>query len=124
MEISKVHDIVRKLHHGDKEWQIVDARPAARFNGELPEPRNTRAGNIPKSLNVPFGQLIDKETGCMKSDEELKALFESRGVDLSKTTVHSCGSGVTSCITSLGWELAAGAKTTMYDGSWSEYVSI
>ena len=59
MEISKVHDIVRKLHHGDKEWQIVDARPAARFNGELPEPRNTRAGNIPKSLNVPFGQLID-----------------------------------------------------------------
>ena len=59
----------------------------------------------------------------MKSDAELKALFESRGVDLSKTTVHSCGSGVTSCITSLGWELAGGAKTTMYDGSWSEYVS-
>jgi len=57
----------------------------------------------------------------MKSDEELRSLFESKAIDLGKTTVHSCGSGVTSCITSLAWELAGGAKTTMYDGSWSEY---
>ena len=90
----------------------------------MPEPRNTRAGKISHSLNCPFGELIDKETGCVKTNAEIKAVYEGRGIDLSKTTVHSCGSGVTSCINSLAWELSGGAKTTMYDGSWSEYVSI
>lgn len=120
-DINEVHDIVRKLHHGDKEWQIIDARPAARFNGELPEPRNTRAGNIPLSFNLPFPEIVDKETGCVKSNEDLKTIFEGRGIDMSKRTVHSCGSGVTSCISSLAWELCQGSTMTMYDGSWSEY---
>jgi len=43
-EIAKVHEIAGKLFHGAQDWQITDARPAARFNGELPEPRDTRAG--------------------------------------------------------------------------------
>ena len=37
---------------------IVDARAAARFRGEVPEPRpGLRSGHIPGSRNLPFGQL-------------------------------------------------------------------
>ena len=118
-DIKKVHEIARKLHHGDQEWQILDSRPPAHFNGETPAPPGMRAGNISHSLNLPFADFVDQDTGCLKTDVELKALFESRGFDLNKTTVHSCGSGVTACTASLGWELSGGAKTAMYDGSWS-----
>ena len=96
---------------------------AARFNGEMPEPRDMRAGNITGSINTPFAMLIDSETGCMKSDEELQQILSSQGVDLGKKTVHSCGSGVTACIVQLACDLCGAGQSAIYDGSWSEYVS-
>ena len=81
-----------------------------------------RAGNITGSKNVPYSSLVDKETGCLKSDEELKEVFASWDIALSgKNTVHSCGSGVTACVVELAWSISGGAKSAVYDGSWSEY---
>ena len=121
-DISKVHEIADKLHNGANDWQITDARAPARFNGEVDEPRNMRAGNITGSVNVPYSALVDKETGCLKSDEELKAVLAKQGVALSgKNTVHSCGSGVTACVTELAFSISGGGKSTVYDGSWAEY---
>ena len=83
-----------------------------------------RAGNISGSLNVPFASLVNPETGCMKSNNELRAVFEKAGVDYTKKTIHSCGSGVTACIVQMAYEMTGGRNDTMYDGSWSEYVSL
>src|SRR5262245_36764617 len=44
----------------DKTAQVVDARPAARFRGEAPEPRaGIRSGHMPGALNVPVTELIE-----------------------------------------------------------------
>ena len=107
-DIRRIHQIADELHNGSKIWQITDARAPARFNGEVPEPRNMRAGNITGSLNTPYSELIDPFTGCLKSNEDLKKVFDARGVDLSKKTVHSCGSGVTACIVELAWTISGG----------------
>ena len=120
-EIAKVHEIAGKLFHGDKNWQITDARPPAAFSKELPGPTGVTANKITGSVNMPFGQLIDSETGCIKSQEELIQIFKNQGVDLTKQTVHSCGSGVTACIVQLAFDLCQGEKSAIYDGSWSEY---
>ena len=81
-----------------------------------------RAGNISGSVNVPYSTLVDKETGCLKSDDQLKEVFEKQGVSLSgKNTVHSCGSGVTACVVELAWSISGGDKSAVYDGSWAEY---
>ena len=122
-DISRVHEVAGKIVGGDSSWQITDARAAARFNGEMPEPRNMRAGHISGSKNVPYSDLVDKETGCLKSEDELKQVFASKGIDLDKSTVHSCGSGVTACIVELAYSISGGSKSAIYDGSWSEYVS-
>src|SRR5690606_6237642 len=54
----------------DRGSQIVDARPAPRFHGEVPEPRaGLRSGHIPNSLNVPVGLLSN--AGAMRPAEEL-----------------------------------------------------
>lgn len=101
----------------------MDARAAARFNGEVPEPRKgLRSGNITGSKNLPFTELLN-EDGTMKSDHELSKIFVARNIDTSLPTIHSCGSGVTACVVDMAMRIMGGEKSKVYDGSWTEYVS-
>jgi thiosulfate/3-mercaptopyruvate sulfurtransferase len=104
----------------DQASQIIDARPAQRFHAEVPEPRaGLRAGHIPNSRNIPVTLL--SENGTLKSPEALKAIFDERGVDLSKPIITSCGSGVTASTLALALEQAGATTVAVYDGSWSEW---
>jgi thiosulfate/3-mercaptopyruvate sulfurtransferase len=101
--------------------QIVDARAAARFRGEAPEPRpGLRAGHIPGSLNLPWGQLLNPD-GTMKDTEGLRAAFEAAGVDVRKPVITTCGSGVSAAILSLALERLGNRGHSLYDGSWAEW---
>ncbi|WP_170591933.1 3-mercaptopyruvate sulfurtransferase [Ruegeria arenilitoris] len=101
--------------------EIIDARAADRFAGSQPEPREgLRAGHIPGSRNVPFGQLLSAD-GTMKSPEDCRAVFEAAGVDLSKPAITTCGSGVTAAILSLALERMGKKDHSLYDGSWAEW---
>jgi thiosulfate/3-mercaptopyruvate sulfurtransferase len=101
--------------------QIVDARAAARFRGEAPEPREgLRPGHIPKSRNVPFATLLNEDQ-TMKSPDETRAIFEAAGVDLDKPVVTTCGSGVTAGVLALALERMGHHDWALYDGSWSEW---
>ncbi|WP_209426256.1 3-mercaptopyruvate sulfurtransferase [Pararhodobacter sp. SW119] len=103
------------------DWQIVDARSADRFRGDAEEPRaGLRAGHIPNSLNLPFGQLFDAD-GTMKDADGLRAAFDQAGVDLDRPVITSCGSGVTAAILSLALERLGHPKHSLYDGSWTEW---
>jgi thiosulfate/3-mercaptopyruvate sulfurtransferase len=104
-----------------KDYEIIDARAPGRFKGEDPEPREgLRSGHIPGSRNVPFGILLN-EDGTMKAAEEMRAIFESAGVDLSKPAITSCGSGVTAAVLSLALEVMGKTDHALYDGSWTEW---
>lgn len=104
---------------GDHE--IIDARSAARFRGEAPEPREgLRSGHIPGSRNVFFGDLMNGN-GTMKDPDACKAVFQAAGVDLSKPAITTCGSGVTAAILSLALERIGKTDHSLYDGSWSEW---
>jgi len=60
----------------------------------------------------------------MKSKRELKILLKNKGVNLDKTLIFSCGSGVTACVPLLAcYELCA-KKLNLYNGSWTEYGTI
>lgn len=103
--------------------QILDARSPGRFAGEEPEPRpGARAGHVPGSLNLHYGQLTDAD-GVMKSPDELRALFAAAGVDLSRPIVNTCGSGVTAAILLLAETLIGARDVSVYDGSWAEWGS-
>lgn len=103
------------------DYEIIDARAPARFKGEVEEPRpGLRSGHIPNSKNVPFGTLLN-EDGTMKSEADLRAVFDAAGVDLSKPAITSCGSGVTAAIINLALERLGRDNHALYDGSWSEW---
>ncbi len=101
--------------------QIIDARAPGRFRGEEPEPRpGLRAGRIPGSLNVHYREVLN-EDGTLKSPQELRAVFEAAGVDLSKPAITTCGSGVTAAILALALERIGHRRHAVYDGSWAEW---
>jgi thiosulfate/3-mercaptopyruvate sulfurtransferase len=102
--------------------QVVDARPRARFEGTIPEPRpNSRSGHIPGSRNVPYAELFDAATGAMKPLEELRQAFKSAGVDIAKPIVTSCGSGVSALVLTLALYRLGVRGSALYDGSWAEW---
>ncbi|QFT61497.1 3-mercaptopyruvate sulfurtransferase [Roseivivax sp. THAF30] len=104
---------------GDHE--IIDARSPGRFRGEEAEPRpGMRAGHIPGSKNVHYAALLN-EDGTMKAPDQLRDVFESAGIDLSKPAITTCGSGVTAAILSLAMERFGKSDHSLYDGSWSEW---
>jgi thiosulfate/3-mercaptopyruvate sulfurtransferase len=117
-----VKDVTQVAHSSKlREAEIIDARPAARFKGEAPEPRpGLRAGHIPGAKNLPYAMLLNAD-GTMKPLPELRAAFEGAGVDLSKPAITSCGSGVTAAILSLALERLGHRNHSLYDGSWAEW---
>ncbi|MEL7188425.1 MAG: 3-mercaptopyruvate sulfurtransferase [Pseudomonadota bacterium] len=101
--------------------QVVDARGAARVFGLGDDPVHGGAnGRIPGALNVPFTTLF-AEDGTFKPAEQLRALFEAAGVDLTQPVITSCGSGVTASVLLFALELLGKTDTALYDGSWMEW---
>ncbi|HEY6520885.1 MAG TPA: rhodanese-like domain-containing protein, partial [Roseiarcus sp.] len=102
--------------------QVVDARPAERFRGAVPEPRaNVKSGRMPGSLNLPFVEIV--EHGSLKAPDALKAVFAEHKIDLERPIITTCGSGVTAAILALAVEEAGGRLEGLYDGSWAEWGS-
>ncbi|OLL24223.1 putative 3-mercaptopyruvate sulfurtransferase [Neolecta irregularis DAH-3] len=93
--LSTYEDVVA-IVRGKKDVQIIDARPSDRFIGAAKEPRpDISSGHIPGSISIPFSTVVDPSLGEFLPSEDLKNLFTAKGIDLSKETVLSCGSGVT-----------------------------
>ena len=103
------------------DFEILDARSAGRFRGEEPEPRpGLRAGHIPGSKNIFYGDLLN-EDGTLKSHDELVEHFKAKAVNLDKPVITSCGSGVTAAIINLALDRIGKTDHALYDGSWTEW---
>ena len=112
-------DVERACATGDT--QILDARPAARFRGEAPEPRpGLRLGHMPGAINVPFTSLLNPNQ-TLKNPKELQAVLERAGFDFEGSAITSCGSGVAAAVVGLALEALGHEKHSLYDGSWSEW---
>jgi thiosulfate/3-mercaptopyruvate sulfurtransferase len=108
---------------------LVDVRSPAEYSGEIVAPPGLpetaqRCGHIPGAANIPWGQAAN-EDGTFKSADELKALYEGKGITPEKDVVAYCRIGERSSHT---WfvlkELLGYGKVRNYDGSWTEWGSV
>jgi thiosulfate/3-mercaptopyruvate sulfurtransferase len=109
---------------------IVDVRSPAEFSGELAAPAHLPQeggqvkGHVPSAKNIPWSKAAN-EDGTFKSQDELKDIYTTAGVDLAKDTIAYCRIGERSAFS---WfvlhELLGVSNVKNYDGSWTEYGSL
>ena len=96
---------------------VLDARPANRFDGAVPEPRaGMRSGHIPGSTNMPFTDLVHH--GHLLPIAELTDRLAEKA---TAQPITSCGSGVTAAIISLALVEIGAPMGRLYDGSWADW---
>jgi thiosulfate/3-mercaptopyruvate sulfurtransferase len=106
---------------------LVDVRSPQEFSGELiampgyEQEGAQRGGHIPHARSVPWARAV-RDDGTFKSAEELRELYEEKGIDTSKPTTAYCRIGERSAHT---WfvlrELLGYPQVRNYDGSWTEW---
>jgi len=116
--IADIERVAKAL--GDGRTQVLDARAAARFSGEAPEPRaGLPSGHMPGSYNLPYGNLV--RDGRLKEPDEVREIVTASGLDLARPVITSCGSGVTAAVLWLALESIGKGPEALYDGSWTEW---
>jgi thiosulfate/3-mercaptopyruvate sulfurtransferase len=117
--VRSLEEVLTALTDGGA--QLLDARPAARFTGEAPEPRpGLRSGHMPGSRSLPSSAVIGDD-GRLRPAAELAALFAGAGIDIDRPIVTTCGSGVSAAILALALAKLGRPNVPVYDGSWSEW---
>jgi len=111
---------------GKKSGKLVDVRSVDEFTGKIIAPPGMnetaqRAGHIPKAANIPWVQAA-KEDGTFKSFEDLKKLYEAKGIDGKDEVIAYCRIGERSSHTWFVLKYLLGFdKVRNYDGSWTEW---
>jgi thiosulfate/3-mercaptopyruvate sulfurtransferase len=119
-------DVWRSLAKTDS--VLVDVRSPKEFTGEITAPPEypmehaQRGGHIPGANNIPWATAVNDADGTFKSVEELKQIYEPKGVIPDKDVICYCRIGERS---SHSWfvlkYLLGYPKVRNYDGSWTEW---
>jgi len=139
IEQWRLADVEKWLLQQEKSTKLLDARPAARFDGSVPDPRGLRSGHIPNSINVPFLDVLqpspDRESktcqyggafrgATLKDDAALRDIFiKTHGIHPGDRVALTCGSGLTAATLALALHRLDVNDVSLYDGSWLDYAS-
>ena len=124
--IRAYRDYVREIIDS-AENELVDVRSPQEYSGELIAPPGyeqegaQRAGHIPTAKSIPWAQAV-RDDGTFKPADELRELYEAKGVTPGKSVTAYCRIGERSAHT---WfvlrELLGYQDVRNYDGSWTEW---
>ncbi|KAL9117874.1 MAG: hypothetical protein Q9187_005584 [Circinaria calcarea] len=126
VKFAEVKQIAREYgKEGAEKIQVLDARSKGRWAGTEPEPRpGLPSGHIPGSFSVPVTDLLDPVNKTLLPGNDLKKVFESKGIDPAQPIISSCGTGVTAAVIDAALHEADFGKVQdrrLYDGSWTEW---
>jgi thiosulfate/3-mercaptopyruvate sulfurtransferase len=112
---------------GEQTKALVDVRSPQEYSGELISPPGyeqegaQRAGHIPTAQSIPWAQAV-RDDGTFKPADELRQLYEDKGVTPEKEVTAYCRIGERSAHTWFVLRELLGYETVKnYDGSWTEW---
>ncbi len=107
---------------------LVDVRSPKEYSGELlsipnyPQEGATRGGHIPGAVSIPWSQAVNEADSTFKAAEELRALYEGKGIVPDEEVIAYCRIGERSSLTWFVLKYLLGyPKVRNYDGSWTEW---
>ena len=118
-------DVLKSLWRRDV--ALVDVRSPDEYTGkitappEYPNEQAQRGGHIPGAVNIPWATAV-REDGTFKPVEELRRIYEEKGVTPDKEVIVYCRIGERAAFTFFVLrELLGYPRVRVYDGSWSEW---
>jgi thiosulfate/3-mercaptopyruvate sulfurtransferase len=122
-----LNEVRQALDNKDR-IKMVDVRSPKEFTGEIlappeyPTEHAQRGGHIPSAENIPWAQAVNDKDGTFKSVDELKKLYESKGITPDKEIIAYCRIGERSSHTWFVLKYLLGYPDVKnYDGSWTEW---
>ncbi len=116
-KVATYTDVLDAIDNPD--WVIIDTRTREEFLGN--DQRAQRGGAIPTAKHRDWEDLFDHDSGCMKSANELRRLFETLGADPTKEVIVYCNTGYRSAHAYLALRLLNYPRIRNYVGSWQEW---
>ena len=99
---------------------IVDARTQAEIDGK--DLRNIkRGGFVPSSVPVYWEDLLDAQKKTFKPADELKKIYEDRGIVPSNEVIAYCQVGMRASVDLFALHLIGYDKLRNYYGAWEEW---
>ena len=100
--------------------RIVDARTEMEIEGK--DLRNIRRGGfIPSSVPVYWEDLLDPDRKTFKPADDLRRIYQSRGVEPSQEVIAYCQVGMRASVDLFALHLIGFDKLRIYYGSWEEW---
>ena len=100
--------------------RIVDARTQAEIDGA--DLRNIRRGGfVPSSIPVYWEDLLDPQKKTFRSSDELRRLYEARGILPSHEVIAYCQVGMRASVDLFALHLIGYEKLRNYYGAWEEW---
>ncbi|ART80361.1 sulfurtransferase [Oceanisphaera avium] len=86
-------ELLNKITQQDSQYQLLDARPEAFFNGEVKAPTASTPGTIATAKSLPFAQWFNQQDNRIRPVSEIKALVGAQGLNKAAETVSFCNTG-------------------------------
>jgi thiosulfate/3-mercaptopyruvate sulfurtransferase len=100
--------------------KIIDARTQSEIEGK--DLRNIkRGGFVPSSIPVYWEDLLDAQKRTFKPAEELKKIYEERGIVPSQEVIAYCQVGMRASVDLFALHLLGYDKLRNYYGAWEEW---
>jgi thiosulfate/3-mercaptopyruvate sulfurtransferase len=100
--------------------KIIDARTVAEIEGR--ELRNIkRGGFVPSSIPVYWEDLLDPQQKTFRPADQLKKLYEDRGIVPSQEVIAYCQVGMRASVDLFALHLIGYDKLRNYYGAWEEW---
>src|SRR5919198_3921146 len=126
--LNQVKEALEDANKKVRGIKLVDVRSPKEFTGEIlappeyPTEHAQRGGHISGAQNIPWAQAVNDQDGTFKSADELKKLYESKGITSDKEIIPYCRIGERSSHTWFVLKYLLGYPDVKnYDGSWTEW---
>jgi thiosulfate/3-mercaptopyruvate sulfurtransferase len=112
------HEMLDMVRSSDT--TILNALSPKVFSGEVNQ--YGRAGHLPGTHNVFYGDLVEEDTREFVSHDRLEELLDKSGALQADRVVTYCGGGISATMDALALVLCGQHNIGVYDGSMSEWV--
>lgn len=120
-KLATTEEVWEAVKGHDPNVIILDVREWAEFSGSIQAPGAVRKGRIPGAVWLYWGDVLNPDK-TLKNVDELRKIFNARGITPDKTIITYCQAGVRAAHTAYVLREVLGYKNVKnYAGSWIEW---